>query len=862
MRFIAGIISCSIVGIAWACSLCWSQEPKRTEVRIATENEGHPTLLFNGWKLSPAGRQVQLTDLPLNILTTPDGRHAFVATSGFNSHELTVVDLNLAKKVTTETVRQSWFGLAADFNAGKLWWSGGGNGKLHTFEYSDGKFTNVVRGDQTEPANNQGPRRAVTTPFLTGLFRDASQNTLYSLAVLPRAATRTFQLGDKTKEIKGTGVMTRISINGQTEETSAPCGKRPYDVLKARNGLLYVSDWADRCVLVVDDESLLTVARIPVGDHPNQLALHPTDDRLFVCCASSNGVWVIDTARGTVQETIFTPLFPRSPEGSTPDALCVSPDGEMLYVANADNNCVAVVDIETPRRSEVKGFIPTGWYPTSVAITPDGKQLLIGVGKGNQRISSRPDQALIDAALETPAKEGGYRQVPRVYVGNTLSGALSIVEVPDEEQLAKYTSQVYRNCPYSDDLLSAAVPPVSRKTAIPVKVGDESPIKHVIYIIKENRTYDQVFGDIPRGNGDPSLVMFGEDVTPNHHKLANEYVLLDNLFCNGQVSRDGHSWSTMAYNTDYVARDWALTYSGRRGIDEDDEGELANAPSGYIWDACRRQGVTYRSYKEYGGRVSDADGTVRMEGRVPGLIGHMSPDFGLVHQPGKRVRDTDNVDVFLKEFQEFEKNGNLPQMMILSLGEDHTEGTRPGGPTPQACVASNDLALGRLVEGVSQSKSWGKTAIFVIEDDAQNGTDHVDAHRTIGLVISPYVRRKHLDSTQYSTASMLRTIELILGIPPLSQFDAAASPMFESFTDEPDMTPYIHEKARIDLEAVNTELAYGAERSRLMDFTEYDRIDDFELNEILWYAIKGTDAPAPPAVRRAIAYRTFEPSTK
>jgi hypothetical protein len=380
----------------------------------------------------------------------------------------------------------------------------------------------------------------------------------------------------------------------------------------------------------------------------------------------------------------------------------------------------------------------------------------------------------------------------------------------------------------------------------------------VIYIIKENRTYDQVLSDIPRGNRDPSLLMFGEEITPNHHKLANEFVLLDNLYCNGHVSADGHPWSTMAYNTDYIARNWALTYSRRLGIDDDDEGSLTNAPSGYIWDACKRHGITYRSYGEYGGRVSQPDGTFRMDGRVPGLVGHVCPDYDL-RIPGKpRMRDTENVEVFLREFREFEKNNNLPRFIIMSLGEDHTQGTTPGAPTPQACVASNDLALGRLVEAVSKSKFWPEMAIFVIEDDAQNGPDHVDAHRTVGFVISPYVRRGHLDSTQYSTASMLRTIELILGLPPLSQFDAAATPMFESFTDQPDVRPYEHVPARIDLNARNAATAYGAERSMKMDFTEYDKIDDFELNEILWRAVKGVDAPLPPAVRRAIAYRQIE----
>ena len=441
-------------------------------------------------------------------------------------------------------------------------------------------------------------------------------------------------------------------------------------------------------------------------------------------------------------------------------------------------------------------------------------------------------------------------------MGTTPSGSLSIIAVPDERQLAQYTDQVYRNCPYSDKLLTDA--PYPRKTAIPTKVGDPSPIKYVLYIIKENRTYDQVFSDIPRGRRDPSLLMFGEQITPNHHKLANQFVLLDNLYCNGHVSADGHPWSTMAYNTDYIARNWALTYSKREGIDDDDEGSLTNAPSGYIWDACKRHGISYRSYGEYGGRVSQPDGTFRMEGRVPGLIGHVAPRFGLPGPDGKRSRDPARVDAFLEEFREFEKHGNLPRFIVMSLGEDHTQGTTPGAPTPQACVASNDLALGRLVEALSHSKYWKEMAIFVIEDDAQNGPDHVDAHRTVGLVISPYVRRGSLDSTQYSTVSMLRTMELILGLPPLSQFDAAANPMFASFTDTPDLTPYQHEPARINLQALNEQTAYGAERSQKMDFSEYDRIDDFELNEILWRAVKGADAPLPPAVRRAIAYRGIE----
>jgi DNA-binding beta-propeller fold protein YncE len=792
-------------------------------------------LLPNGWTISPVGRHVTLTDLPLSILPLNGGRTALVATSGYNKHELSVVDLTEGAVTVKASVRQSWFGLATDPSFKTAWWSGGGSNVVHKFDLAP-TLTSVGPG---EPDHSKMTKeeRAKLKGFRSGLCVDATAGLLYSLDV-------------------DQGLLMVQSLAEGKPLRSVTVGGRPYDVLLARNGLLYISDWAGRQVIVVKPEDMRVIARIAVGEHPNQIVPHPKDDRLFVACASSNCVSVIDAKRGVVTETIFTALFPRAPEGSTPDAVAVSPDGQTIFVANADNNCIAVVDISQRDRSEVKGFIPTGWYPTALAVTTDGKDLLVGVGLGLQ---SKPNP-LVKAK---PDAKGRSFQ----HLGKSLSGALSIVPIPTEQQLKEYTATVLRNCPYSDQLLTASPHPV--KTAIPTKVGDPSPIKYVIYIIMENRTYDQVFGDIKKGNGDPALVMFGEEITPNRHKLANEFVLLDNLYCNGHVSRDGHPWSTMAYNTDYIARDWSLTYSSRKGVAE--EGRLINAPAGHIWDAAARAGVSYRNYGEGGRRVSTGQGLAHIEADEPGLVGHICPNYGVrphtesgteSKEKVNKVRDTDRVDVFLKEYHEFEKVGTMPRLITMSLPEDHTSGTTTGAFTPQCCVASNDLALGRLVEAVSHSSLWKETAIFVIEDDAQNGPDHVDAHRTAGLVISPYTKRSALDSTQYATVSMIRTIELILGLAPLSQYDAAARPMFASFTDTPNLKPYTHEPARIELNVTNTKMAYGADRSNKMDFSDVDLADDFELNEILWRAIKGADAPMPPAVRRAIAFRSLTASDK
>jgi len=413
--------------------------------------------------------------------------------------------------------------------------------------------------------------------------------------------------------------------------------------------------------------------------------------------------------------------------------------------------------------------------------------------------------------------------------------------------LHTWTKQVYDNTPYHDEqLLTAKAPGVP--TVVPREVGVGSPIKHVLYIIKENRTYDQILGDLGRGNGDPRLAIFGAKVTPNHHALANQFVLLDNLFCDGEVSVDGHSWSNSAYATDFNEKLWPVTYGGHSKAKE----SAAFIPGGgHLWDLAQKKGLTYRSYGEYATRASTGTTMVASPG-VGGLLGHVSPKFKL---PG--MRDTDNASEFFREFDEFEKNYDdpnpekrLPNFMVMSLPEDHTAGTTPGRFTPIAMVANNDYAIGQIVDRISHSRYWPETAIFIIEDDAQDGADHVDARRTTAYVASPYIKRSSIDSTLYTTSSMLRTMELLLGLPPMSQYDAAANPMYASFTEKPDLTPFEHVKPQVDVTEKNTLRAYGARRSMKMDFRDVDEAPMAELNEILWKSIKGADSPVPPPVHR------------
>jgi YVTN family beta-propeller protein len=612
----------------------------------------------------------------------------------------------------------------------------------------------------------------------------------------------------------------------------------PYTCVLAPDGkALYVSVWGAARVLRFDTTTLEQTGDFAVGEHPNAMAFSKDSARLFVACANTNAVWVIDLAAGTARERISVALYPNAPAGSTPNALAVSPNGDTLLVANADNNTVAVVDIVTPGKSDVEGFVPTGWYPTGVAFDSSGKRIFVLSGKGlTSEANPRGTQP------EAPGREGQY-------VGGMMQGALSTLDVPDDQTLAAWTKRVYAITPYTD-ARRLAPPEAPKATPIPRRVGGPSPIRYVFYVIRENRTYDQVLGDIEHGNGDPTLTLFGEEITPNAHAIARQFVLFDNFYVDAEVSFDGHAYSTAAYATDVVEKIWPTNYGGRGGVylseggwgDRNPYGNLSAPPDGYIWDFAKRAGVSVRSYGEF----ARLDKTGTAIATVPGLKGLVHPQYPPWDM---KVPDGKRADVWLEEFRRFEQSGEPPRLSIIRLGNDHTAGTRPGWPTPRAMVAENDAALGRIVEAVSHSRFWKESAIFVLEDDAQNGPDHVDAHRSVLLVASPFARRNALDRTLYTTSGVLRTMELILGLPPMSQYDAAATPMYNAFQPKPELTTFKGLPARVRTDEQNPPDAPGAQASMRMNMAEADLTPELELNEIIWQSIHGRGAVMPPPVR-------------
>ena len=783
--------------------------------------------LPNGWRITPAGKPIAvLNDLVLNMVVSKDGKIVVATHSGYQPHGIDVFDVATAKLIQHIELKTTWLGLAWSADGSTLYVSGGNAtgakniaptpAPIYEFAYSNGRLSDQPTGQLLETTD---PRKV----WWSGVAYLPGKNWVY-------AANRG----------TGPGPSNVVVFDAKTQQivTRIPVEINPYQLVLTPDGSrLFVSNWASESVSVIDTANNKVIRTLHVGINPNDMKLS-SDGRLFVACSNDNTVHVIDTRKMEVIERLSTTLSPLAPEGSTPDALEIDNVRKLIYVANADNDSITVIRIANRAHSAVVGFIPTGWYPSALALTHGGSQLYIGNSKGE---SGHPDRKGPTSPLAS--NWNGDETVKTVQ-----KSSVELLDVATlEKDLPRWTHMVVQNTPYNDSMLAEARPPQA-PTILPESVGVSTPIKHVIYIIKENRTYDQEFGDLKGANGDPELTVFGEKVTPNQHALARQYEILDNLYCDGEVSVDGHSWSDSAYATDFNERYWPPTYAGR----SDAVPSRAYVPAaGHLWDLAQRKGLTYRSYGEYAARASTGT-TMDAAPGASGLVGHVSKDY-----LGSRQRDTANVAVFLRDLKEFEQNYDsddankrLPNFTVMSMPEDHTKGTLPGAFTPQASVANNDFAIGQLVDAVSHSRYWPDTAIFIIEDDAQDGSDHVDARRTMGLVISPYAKRGIVDSTLYSTSSFVRSIELLLGLPPMSQYDAAAMPLYATFGTEPEVTSFTVIPPEIDVNAKNTAKSYGAQQSMKMDFSDVDRAPMHALNEVIWKSIKGADVPMPPPVHR------------
>jgi len=785
-------------------------------------------LLPSGWTIRPAGRQLELETFPMASVLTPDKQFMIALNGGYNPPTLSVIDMKTEKETHRQPVADGWLGLAMTADGKHIYVGGGSRASIFEFSLSEGK----LEPGRTFEIVAQADRKP--TDFIGDVAFTADGRMIYAA------------------DLYNNQILVINPQSGRVIE-KFKTGRRPYRILFHPDGKSYfVTSWADGTLYHHETDTGKSLGYLRLGPHTTDMVWRhkPTKNeqgeeslyrsRLFITAGNTNRVYSVgisDSKEMKLLEAINVAMFPRQPFGMTPSALALSPDLDRLHVVCSDANALAVVDV-SETSSRVIGFIPTAWYPAAARVLPDNRVVIFN-GRGPR---SFPNPAGPNPTQKSSPVHKGVQAVQ--YVGRIQKGSASFVDPFDARQLEVYTATVLRNTPYRDELLDEVKIP--QGNPIPGKPGDPSPIQHVLYIVKENRTYDQVLGDLGKGNADPSLCLFPERISPNHHKLAREFVLLDNFYVSADVSADGHNWSTAAIAPDYVQRMWPNSYGGRRRFyDYEGQEPTAAPPAGYIWTQLASARLTLRNYGHFVNNVPKAlENGDQISGVRDPILGPNTNrkfrGFDLEHL------DVDRARVFLADLAEMEKTGTMPRFMLLRIGNDHTSGTAPGKIAPLSAMADNDEAFGMIVEACSRSKFWPRMAIFVLEDDAQNGPDHVDSHRSPAYVISPYTRRGGMiDSTFYNTTSMLRTMELILGLKPMTHFDAASLPMWNAFAAKPDLTPYAAEKARIPIDQRNPTQSATARRSQALDFSEADRIDDDELNDILWRALRGTEPPAP-----------------
>jgi len=771
--------------------------------------------LPNGWKLSSAGKSFGLGDLPLNIAVSNSKKFVAVTNNGVSAHSIMLIDVKSERVIDSVIIPKAWYGLTFSPDDQFLYAAGGYDNKIVRYEIIQNKLNKkdeIVLGAVWP--NRVGP---------SGITFDSNRQKIY---VVTRDNRSLYIIDAKTQKIER-----QFGLDGEAYMS----------VLSTDAKELYISCWGCDHVLVFDLNMQAWKAPIKVGDNPNEMLISPNGLQLYVCNANDNTVSVINLKTKKVIETLDVALYPNSPSGSTTNGLAMDPIKKCLYIANADNNCLAVFDVSTPGKSVPKGFIPVGWFPTNVKFI--NNKIWVTNGKGNTSLANpygpRPikngEEVILHGADVNAPKEVQY-------IGSLFKGSMSVIPSPSVKDLQGYSKAVYRNASYSpgkSDLADKEAPGFP----IPMKMGQKSPIKYVFYVIKENRTYDQVLSDVKGGNGDTTLLLFGRKYTPNQHAIAEKFVLLDNFYVDSEVSADGHMWSMGAYATDFMEKSWPTSYGGKGGgIYGEPEKNVVLNKSGFIWDLCNRYGVTYRTYGEF---VTNGKAT------IPVLDKHFHPTFPSYTLA---VMDTTRLRIWKTEFETMVKENRVPQFNTLRLGNDHTEGLRLGRPTPYAHVADNDFAVGQLIETLSKSPIWNETAVFILEDDAQNGADHVDAHRSTAYVAGGFVKRNYVDHTAYSTSSMLRTMELILGLSPMSQYDAAAMPMWRCFDSVAKPIDFKAISPNVDLRTKNVARNEWQRKSELFNFEKEDTNNDVAFNLVLWHGLKGDKIPFPGPTRAAFVY--------
>ncbi len=789
--------------------------------------------------IEPAGRQVEFGGRPTDLVLLQGGRVAAVK----NAKSLTIVDLREGRVLHDVKVPKDGFsfhGIAASEDGRAIFVTGSHN-RLWIADLGDGPP--VFR----EPILLRGPAgKGNSAPG--GIALDAEGRLLVALSRNNALAVVDPAKRTVIAEIPVGTVPCAVVRHGNLAFVSNWGGRRPRpgDVTDTSSGTPIVVDpvtntAASGTVSIVDLGRREAVTEIETGLHPSGLALDPRRGLLYVANANSDSVSVIRIGSRSVIRTLDVKPDASLPFGSAPNALALSDDGGRLFVANGTNNAVAVIDVSGPGR--ILGYMPVGWYPGALRFDGAAGRVVVANVKGV-------------GSLE-PVKDRAGRSV------YDYRGSLTILEDMSETALARGT-EIARRTNRVEAPPPTALPPRRDvpKRPVPARHGEPSVFRHVLYIIKENRTYDQVLGDQPRGNGDPSLCIFGRQVTPNHHAITDEWVLLDNFYCSGVLSADGHQWTDEAYVTDYLEK----MFGGFvRSYPYEGSDPMAWAPTGFLWDNALRHGRTFRNYGEMVQATITPKGTwkelyedyvrgtgtftIRATSHIDALRANMCETF--IGFPGT-VTDVWRASQFLGELREAEARGTWPNLMMMLLPNDHTAGTREGYPTPDAAVADNDLALGRIVEAVSRSRFWRETCIFVVEDDPQNGWDHVDGHRTVAMVVSPWTKRGAVVSTRYTQPSMVKTIELILGLPPMNQMDLLAEPMTDCFAETFDPRPYTCRDNVVPLDRMNAaieSLRGSARRDALasmgLPLEDVDQADEETFNRILWHAMKGHDVPYP-----------------